>query len=248
MFRRFDGKVALITGASRGIGRETAIEFAKEGASVVINYNSTIPRETIREVKKHAKEYLSVKCDVSKREEVKQMVSKAIEKFGKIDILVNNAGILLWKPFLETDEALWRKHFEINVNGTFYTTQEVLPHMLRQKYGKILIVSSIVGKQGSKSAPAYASSKAALLGLMKSLAFEFASKNITVNAIAPGHIDTELVSDVLKKYKGEIIRDYPIGRIGTAKEVARTILFLCSDEAPFITGETININGGRLRD
>ncbi|MBO8174893.1 MAG: 3-oxoacyl-ACP reductase FabG [Thermococcus sp.] len=235
-------KVALVTGASRGIGRAIAVALAQKGVNVVINYahNEEEARRTEELCKTYGVETLVVKADVSKREEVKAMVEKIIEKFGRIDILINNAGILgkAMKPMEITDEE-WDRVLDVNLKGAFIVTQEVLKYMKR---GKIVNIASIAGKDGGTVGAHYAASKGGLIALTFNLARHLAP-DILVNAVAPGPVDTELITPEIK----EKLRKLSLtGEIAKPEDVAHAVIFLLEND--HITGELIDVNGGRLMD
>jgi 3-oxoacyl-[acyl-carrier protein] reductase len=245
---RLKGKVAIVTGASRGIGRAISKLFAQEGAKVVINYNKSEKEASslAEEIQKQGGEVLLVKADVSKADEVKKMVEMTVEKFGRIDILVNNAGILISAPFLETTEKIWDKTMDINLKGAYLCSKEVAPIMLKQKKGKIINMSSISGlpERSAIRNTAYVVSKVGIIGLTRSMALHLGSY-INVNAISPGLIETDMAEslgqDRIKIGTEEAI----LKRIGKPEEIAYAALFLASDESDFITGEVLTVSGGR---
>jgi len=246
-------KISLVTGASRGIGRAIALGLAKEGADVVVNYSTRREKadEVVDLIKKEGRRGLAIQADVSKQGEVKKMVEMAIKEFGRIDILVNNAGVF-WKTrgVLEAEEEQWEKLMGINLYGVQYCVQAVAPHMIKQRYGKIINIASIagIGISGKRSI-AYEISKAAVIMLTKKLADELGEFNINVNAIAPGYIDTDLLRDrseeSLKELFERVKTNTALRRVGKAEEVADLAVFLSSDKSSFITGQVIVIDGGR---
>lgn len=243
----FKNKVVIVTGASRGIGKATAAMFARKGAKVVIHYNSNRAGadEVAAEIEKMGRDYLIVQADVSKMDEVRDMVNKTIDKFGRVDILVNNAGITEPKDFRDTTEEEWDRMMRINLKSVFLCCKEVVPYMEKQQYGRIINLSSIVGKTGGIGAGVhYCAAKAGVIGFSKALANQVAKDGITVNVVAPGMIDTRMISwrspELMKKHVGQI----PVGRVGKTEEVAAAICYLASDEAAFMTGQTLDINGG----
>ena len=237
-------KCALITGASRGIGRGVAIKFAEKGCFVGINYvsNDNEAKETLEIIQKNGGKGMILKGDVSKTIDVKRIVKKFIDKTGKIDILVNNAGIYNRSNFKDISIEKWKRILSVNLTGCFNMCQETIPFM--EPGSKIIFISSQLALKGSTHGADYASSKAGILGLMRSLAFELASKKINVNAVAPGTIDTDLLASYTEEMRKKRINEIPLKRLGTPEDVANTCLFLATDMSSYITGETINVNGG----
>jgi len=237
------GKKALITGASRGIGRAIAIKFAKNGAIVGINYfkSENEARKVLELVNEHSKGVL-LKGDVGSYKEAKKIVEDFIKFAGGIDILVNNAGIYERKNFEELSEEQWDETLRINLKGSFNICKHAIPYM--HEGGKIIFISSQLALKGSSHGADYAASKAGLLGLMKSLAIELASRKINVNAIAPGTIDTDIIAGYSMKERMEREKQIPLGRIGKPEDVANVALFLASDLANYVTGEVILVTGG----
>jgi len=240
------GKIALVTGGSRGIGSAICIELAKAGAKVIINYSNSkeSANNVLEEIIKNKGEAEVVGFDVSNFSLVDEKIKDLIERHGKIDILVNNAGITRDSLFMRMKESQWDEVFETNTKGVFNCTKSVVRMMLKNQYGKIINITSVVGEMGNPGQVNYSSTKSALIGFTKSLAKELGSKNINVNAISPGFIETEItdvLSDTIKdKYK-EII---PLSRFGSPEDVAKAVLFLASDDSSYITGEVLKINGG----
>ncbi len=242
------GKVTLITGASRGIGKACAIYFAKAGADVVINYNKTKNIEKLlKECQKFKIEALAFKADVSSESDCRKMVDFTIKNFGKIDILVNNAGIWTYAPIDKMPDKILNETLDINLRGVFYLTREVVPYMKKQNSGNIINISSTAGQRGEAEHSHYAASKGAIISLTKSLATELAPWNIRVNCVAPGWVYTDMSKAALKsKARKQILGTIPLGRVGTPEEIAGAVLFLASDLAGFITGEILNVNGGAV--
>lgn len=238
------GKTALISGSSRGIGKEIAIKFAEYGAFVGINYDfdDKSAKETLRLVEKNDGEGMLLKYDVSKPENVVEMVEKIIYERDHVDVLVNNAGIYIRNIFQSIPIKTWEKVISINLTSCYHLCKQVIPHM--KPGGKITFISSQLALKGSSHGADYATSKAGMLGLMKSLALELAKKNICVNAIAPGTIDTDIISGYTKEMRNARIKEIPLKRLGTPDDIANCCLFLASNLSNYITGETINVNGG----
>ena len=246
--RRLRGKIALVTGASRGIGRAIAKLFAQEGAKVVINYSRSEKEASslAEEIKKQGGEVLLIKADVSKPQEVKEMVKKTLARFGRIDILINNAGVLVQASFLESTAQMWNKMMDVNLKGSYLCAKEVAPLMLKQKSGKIINISSVSGlaqKSALGNVP-YATSKAGVIGLTRSLAVNLGS-TINVNAICPGLIETDMSASLPPERRRIPVEEAPLQRIGRPEEIAYAALFLASEESDFITGEVITVSGGR---
>jgi 3-oxoacyl-[acyl-carrier protein] reductase len=247
---RFDGKVAIVTGAGRGMGRAVALLLAREGAKVAVNdINGPSAKAVAEEVRLFGAEAIDVPGDVSSAEDVSRAVEETISRFGRIDILVNNAGISSTTRPLETiGDDEWSKVMEVNLKGVFLFMRAVLPHMKTQKSGKIVNVSSSAGRSVSTFCGAhYTASKAGVLGLSRHAALEAAPFNVNVNAVAPGTIDTPMLrEDASEERIAEEARNIPLGRLGTEEDEANLVAFLVSEEASFITGATIDINGGDL--
>jgi len=250
---QFKDKVALVTGASSGIGKATAIEFGKTGAKVVVHYNeSKNEAETVvREIKSFGAEAIAVKADVSQKEDVQRLVNETMNTFKTIDILINNAGSLVERKKLEEmEEDLWDKVMNVNLKSIYLVTKAVIPIMKRKKYGKIINLTSIAARMGGGvGAGHYSAAKGAILTLTKNMAKELAPYNIHVNALSPGIIETRFherftTPEIFNKFKEQVV----LKRAGTAEECAYPILFLASDYASYILGETIEVNGGQLMD
>lgn len=243
-------KVALVTGAGRGIGKATAIALAREGADVVVNdVDLQSAEETAEEIRAIGRRALPIKADVSSKREVNKMVDRIIETFRKIDILVNNAGIFSSVSIDDMTEDEWDRVIEVNLKGVFLCSQAVMKVMKKQRSGKIVNIASLAGEIGGVFAGAnYAASKAGVICLTKSLAKQLATYGVNVNAIAPALIETDMTKNWPKEVKKALLKQIPLGRFGTAGEVAETVLFLVSDGANFITGATIDVNGGLLMD
>lgn len=238
------GKVIIITGASRGIGRETAKLLARRGNTVIANYNKSTEKakELQKELQKENIEIDIFKADVSKREECKELVEFVINKYKKIDVLINNAGISIYGTFTDLTDDEWNRIMSVNLYSVFAMTQETVQHMIHEKQGCIINISSIWGIVGSSCEVAYSATKAGVNGLTKSLAKELGPSNIRVNSVAPGAIDTEMNSDLTKEEIEEVKRETPLGRIGKTLDIAKTVDWLIEDE--FTTGQVISPNGG----
>jgi acetoacetyl-CoA reductase len=237
--------VAIVTGGVRGIGRAIAEELLKANYKVIVTFNSS--EEQAELMKQEFQEKVIVKrADVSKEAEVETLFNDIQETYGRIDVLVNNAGITQDKTFHKMDADDWHHVIDVNLNGTFYCCNQAISKMRDQNHGRIVNISSIVGQKGNFGQANYAASKAGLLGLTKTLALENAVKGITVNAVCPGFIETDMVSAIPTEVKSKIQQDIPMKRFGTPKEVAKAVKFLISEDAAYITGQELNINGGLL--
>lgn len=241
---RLRERVAIVTGGARGIGRAIGETFAAEGAHVVLADVDESVHETARE-----KNGRGILADVTDENAVRTLVEATMDAFGRIDILVNNAGICPLTPFQKITRAEWDRVLAVNLTGAFLCSQAIVPHMQRAQYGRIVNISSVAGKMGGVTVGAhYAASKAGLLGLTKSLARIYAPFGITVNAIAPVTAETEMTRGWSRDVMEKMIQSIPLGRLAQANDIAAAALFLASDEAGFITGEVLNVNGGFLMD
>ena len=247
---RLRGRVAIITGAARGIGKAIALAFIREGAKVAIIDSDREGLEILKkDMGKENKEAMLIPCDITKSSEVNGMVDQVYKTLGRIDILVNNAGIIRRGTIDSVTEEDWDRVIEVNLKGTFNCCKAVVGIMKLQGYGKIINVSSIAGKMGDiTSAPGYGSSKAGIDALTKTLARQLAPFGINVNAVSPHAIETEMSAQWSEERRKEIIASIPLGRLGKPEDVAEAVLFLASDEASFITGEILDVNGGALMD
>lgn len=241
-------QVILVTGGSRGIGKAIALKYARNGYNVVLNYVSenTDVQELAEEFKEYGSEILCIKADISKSEQVKELVKTAIEKFGRIDVLVNNAGITKDTLLMRMKEEDFDKVIDINLKGTFLVTKEVVPYMMKKRAGRIINLSSVVGVSGNAGQSNYAASKAGIIGFTKSLAKELASRNIRANCVAPGFIETDMTNVLSDEVKQSISAQIPMKRMGTTEDVANVVYFLGNEESSYVTGQTINIDGGMI--
>ena len=239
-------KVALITGATRGIGKQIALTLAKEGYNIVINYREENDEvNTVKgEIEAIGVECLTVKGDVSKFDECESFVKQAIEKFGQIDVLVNNAGITKDMLLMRMNKQDFEQVIDVNLIGTFNVTKNVISYMIKARTGRIINISSIVGINGNSGQTNYSASKAGIIGFTKSLAKEVASRNILVNAVAPGFIRTNMTDVLKEEVKEEIEKNIPLKRMGTAQDVANVVKFLASEDSSYITGQVLQIDGG----
>ncbi len=243
-----NGKCAVVTGASRGIGKAIALKLASLGANIVINYRSSEKEalEVENEIKEMGVEAISIKADISKLDEVDNLIKTSKEKFGTIDIIVNNEGITKDNLILRMKEEDFDNVIDVNLKGVFNCLKSITPVMVRQKKGKIINISSVVGISGNAGQVNYAASKAGIIGMTKSLAKEIGTRGINVNAVAPGFIDTEMTESLGEKIKEEAKKNIPLKRFGTVQDVAEVVAFLASDESDYITGQVIHVDGGML--
>jgi 3-oxoacyl-[acyl-carrier protein] reductase len=238
-------RTALVTGASRGIGKACAEVLASTGHRIVVAARSVERlEETASAVRVAGSEAFVVEIDLSEAESIANGISKAVKEFGRIDILVNNAGITKDGLAVRMKQADWEIVLKTNLSGSFYAIQQVLPGMMRERWGRIVNISSVVGEMGNSGQANYVASKAGLIGLTKSLAQEVGSRNITVNAVAPGFIETDMTHDLRDELKQKLLGETPLKRMGTPLDIASAIKFLVSDDASFITGHVLDVNGG----
>ncbi|OAB57747.1 beta-ketoacyl-ACP reductase [Phormidium willei BDU 130791] len=239
-------KVAIVTGGSRGIGRATALALASEGAKVVVNYanSSTAAEEVVAEIQTMGREAIAVKADVSQEDEANALIKAATDTWGRVDVLVNNAGITRDTLLMRMKPADWQAVINLNLTGVFLCTRAVTKLMLKQKSGRIINIASVAGQMGNPGQANYSAAKAGVIGFTKTVAKELASRGITVNAVAPGFIATDMTHDIKAD---EILKFIPLARFGEATEVAGLIRFLAADPAAaYITGQTLNVDGGMV--
>ncbi|MDP2911887.1 MAG: 3-oxoacyl-[acyl-carrier-protein] reductase [Candidatus Omnitrophota bacterium] len=242
-----ESKVAIITGGARGIGREIAMLFAKEGANIAIcDVNLEEAQKTAKEIEELGRQSLAFKADVTDLNQIQDMVDKILDKFNKVDILINNAGITKDNLLLRMSEEDWDKVIAVNLKGTFVCTKIVSRVMLKQRFGKMVNLASIIGIMGNAGQANYAASKAGIIGLTKSVAKELASRNICVNAIAPGFIRTDMTARLPEDVQKKMLSVIPLARFGEAKDVADLALFLSSESSSYITGQVIQVDGGMV--
>ena len=242
------GRVAIVTGSSRGIGAATAIRLAQAGADLVINYNSNKDgaEKVVKQIKKIGQKAIKVKANVAIAAQARELIEKSITEYNKIDILVNNAGITRDKLLLRMKENDWQQVIDVNLKGVFNTTKIISKHMMKQRSGKIINLSSVIGIMGNAGQSNYAASKAGIIGFSKSIARELSSRNINVNIIAPGYIETDMTEDLPEKFRKNMLENIPLNRAGSGEDVANLVLFLASEMSDYITGQVINVDGGML--
>ncbi|MBE4908761.1 3-oxoacyl-[acyl-carrier-protein] reductase [Bacillus luteolus] len=243
-----NGKVALVTGASRGIGRAIAVELARQGANVAVNYSGSEAKanEVVDEIKALGRESFAIQSNVGDSDSVQNMVKEVISTFGTIDILVNNAGITRDNLLMRMKEDEWDDVININLKGVFNCTKAVTRQMMKQRSGRIINIASIVGVSGNPGQANYVAAKAGVIGLTKTAAKELASRNITVNAIAPGFITTDMTDKLPEEVKAEMLRQIPLGKFGEPKDIANVVLFLASEQSNYMTGQTLHVDGGMV--
>jgi 3-oxoacyl-[acyl-carrier protein] reductase len=246
---RFDlsHKIAIVTGASQGIGKTIAIEMAKSGATIFcLARNKEALDATIKTITEEGGKAYAFSCDISNNDDFKNISLNIFKNYGSIDILVNNAGITKDNLLLRMSDNQWDDVLNINLKGPFTCTRSVVKHMMKNKFGRIINITSIVGITGNAGQANYAASKSGLIGLTKSIAKEFASRGITANCVAPGWIETSMTDQLNTEVKNKFLSQIPIGKMGQSKDIANTVIFLASDEAGYITGQTITVDGGRI--
>lgn len=246
---RLDGKVAIVTGASRGIGKAIAERFASDGASVVVNYkgNADLAAGVVDGIQASAGTALAVQADVSQRADTDRLRDESLDAFGQVDILVSNAGIIIDKPYMDSTEEDWNAAIETNLRGFFNVTQSILPHMIERQYGRVIATASIINEVADFGGNQYSvctASKGGIVNMMRPIAAEMARHGITVNAVSPGYIATEMLGEIDPEGLEEALRLVPMRRYGKPEEIAAAMVFLASDDAAYITGQTIRVNGG----
>lgn len=238
-------KVALVTGAAQGIGKAIALKLGDRGANLaIVDMNLEKAQETAKEIEGLGRKAIAIKANVANMQEAEALIDEAVAKLGTIHILINNAGITRDALMLRMKEEDWDAVIAVNLKGVFNCTKAAVKHMAKQRYGRIVNIASIVGEMGNAGQANYSASKAGVIALAKTVAREFASRNITCNAIAPGFIETAMTQALSEKVREELAKQIPLARLGTADDVAEGVLFLVSDAANYITGQVLNINGG----
>jgi 3-oxoacyl-[acyl-carrier protein] reductase len=239
-------KIAIVTGASRGIGRAIALSLAEAGADVVVNYagSETAAREVAGEIEKLGRKSLVVQTDVANSEQVGQMVQQTLDHFGRIDILINNAGITRDNLLMRMKDEEWDQVINTNLKGVYNCIKAVTRPMMKQRSGRIINISSVVGSLGNPGQANYVAAKAGVIGLTKSVAREMASRGITVNAVAPGFIETDMTAKLSEDLQTSLLAQIPLQRLGQPEDIAQLVRFLASDQASYITGQTMHVDGG----
>ena len=246
--RKLEGKVAVVTGASRGIGRAIALKLADEGAKVVVNYSGSQAKaeEVVATIREAGGEALAIQASVAKSDEVAALMDTAVKTFGSLDILVNNAGITRDNLLMRMKENEWDDVMDTNLKGVFLCTKAVTRQMMKQRAGRIINISSIVGVAGNAGQANYVAAKAGVIGLTKTTAKELASRNILVNAIAPGFIETEMTAELPEELKQGMLTQIPLAKLGQPEDIAKAVIFLASEDANYMTGQTLHIDGGMV--
>ena len=241
------GKIAVVTGAGRGIGRAIAMKLAEDGADIaVVDLARESVDDVVGEIRQMGRKALGLTANVTVSSDVEEFIKQVIDEFGRIDILVNNAGITRDTLLMRMKEEDWDSVINVNLKGAFLCTKGVSRIMMKQRYGKIVNISSVIGLMGNAGQSNYGASKAGLLGFTKSAARELAPRNITVNAVAPGFIETQMTDVLPEDMKKQLVNQIPLGRIGSSKDVANAVMFLASDASGYITGQTITVDGGMV--
>ncbi|MEK5324696.1 3-oxoacyl-[acyl-carrier-protein] reductase [Aeribacillus sp. FSL M8-0254] len=241
-------KTALVTGGSRGIGRAIAIDLAKNGADVAVNYsgNEEKANEVVEEIESLGRKAFAIRANVANADEVNSMVNEVIERFGRLDILVNNAGITKDNLLMRMKESEWDDVININLKGVFNCTKAVTRQMMKQRSGRIINIASIVGIAGNAGQANYVAAKAGIIGLTKTTAKELAGRNITVNAVAPGFISTDMTDQLPEQIRNEMLKQIPLGRFGEPNDIANMVTFIASDKSSYMTGQTLCLDGGMV--
>ncbi len=240
------GRIALVTGGSRGIGRAIALALAEEGADLAVNYvaNEAPAKAVVEQIQKMGRRAMLAQADVADFPDTFRMAQEVLKEFGHLDVLVNNAGVTSDKTFVKMDHASWRKVLAINLDGVFNCTKVFIDQMLTQQYGRVVNITSVIGQIGNFGQANYAASKAGVMAFTKSLAKELAGKGVTVNAVAPGFIETEMAAAIPEKVRQRLLDQVPLKRFGRADEVARAVVYMVSPDGDYITGAELSINGG----
>jgi 3-oxoacyl-[acyl-carrier protein] reductase len=243
---QLQGRTALVTGASRGIGRAIALALAQEGADVAINYVSSEgpAKQLAEEIMNLGRKAMLAQADVADYPDTFRMAQEVLKEFGRLDVLINNAGINSDKTFVKMDHASWRKVLAINLDGVFNCTKVFIDQMIKQEYGRVVNITSVIGQIGNFGQANYAASKAGVAAMTKSLAKELAARGVTINAVAPGFTETEMVEGIPEKVRNKLLDQIPMRRFGKSEEVARACVYLCSSDGDYITGAELSINGG----
>ncbi|MBM7644324.1 3-oxoacyl-[acyl-carrier protein] reductase [Scopulibacillus daqui] len=243
-----EGKTALVTGASRGIGRAVALELARLGANVAVNYAGSVEaaNEVVKEIQDLGRESACYQCDISDPDAVQDMIKSVVSTFGRLDILINNAGITKDNLLMRMKEEEWDAVINTNLKGIFNTTKAVSRQMMKQRSGRIINMASVVGVTGNAGQANYVAAKAGVIGLTKTAARELASRNITVNAVAPGFISTDMTEVLPEDVKGQMLSQIPLGRMGSPEDVASVVAFLASDASAYMTGQVLRVDGGMV--
>ena len=242
------GRTALVTGGSRGIGSAIALALAEEGADVAVNYVSSeaSAKQVVERIHQLGRKAMLAQADVADFPDTFRMAQDVLKEFGHLDILINNAGINSDKTFVKMDHASWRKVLAINLDGVFNCTKVFIDQMIKQNYGRVVNITSVIGQIGNFGQANYAASKAGVAAFTKSLAKELAGKGVTVNAVAPGFIETEMIEGIPEKVRQKLLDQIPLKRFGRVEEVARSVVYICSADGDYITGAELSINGGLL--
>lgn len=243
---KLKGQIAIVTGASRGIGRAIALELANQGADVVVNYsgNEEKAKSVVEEILSSGSRAFAVQCDVSDSDSVAAMLKRTIDEFGKVDILVNNAGITKDNLLMRMKEDEWDQVINTNLKGVFLCTKAVTRPMMKQRKGRIINVASVVGITGNPGQANYVAAKAGVIGFTKTAAKELASRGITVNAVAPGFISTDMTDQLPEDVRNQLLSQIPLGRLGNPEDIAKVAAFLASDDSSYMTGQTLSVDGG----